>query len=52
MYLNSELVHNRKTELEVYWDESILAEIKVKNTNFLIGLFYSPNRTTQTFSTP
>ena len=39
MYLNSELVHNRKTELEVYWDESIWAEIKVKNTNFLIGLF-------------
>ena len=42
MYLNSELVHNRKTELEVYWDESIRAEIKVKNTNFLIGLYYSP----------
>ena len=39
---NSELVHNRKTELEVYWDDSIWAEIKVKNTNFLIGLFYSP----------
>ena len=34
MYLNSELVHNRKTKLEVYWDESIWAEIKVKNTIF------------------
>ena len=41
-YLNSELVHNRKTELEVYWGESTWMEIKVKNTNFLIGLFYSP----------
>ena len=42
MCLNSELVHNRKTELEVHWDESIWAEIKVKNTFFLIGLFYNP----------
>ena len=42
MYLNSELVHNSKTELEVYLDDSIWEEIKVKNTNFLIGLFYSP----------
>ena len=42
MYLNSELVHNHKTELEVYWDESIWAKIKVKNTNFLVGLFYNP----------
>ena len=39
MYLNSELVHDRKIELEVYWDETIWAEIKVKNTNVLIGLF-------------
>ena len=32
MYLNSELVHNCKIELEVYRDESIWAEIKVRNT--------------------
>ena len=42
MYLNSELVHNHKTELEVYGDESIWAAIKVKNTIFLVGLFHNP----------
>ena len=30
MYLNSELVHSRKAELEVYSRESIWVEIKVK----------------------
>ena len=34
MYLISELVHNRKTELEIYWDESIWAKLKVKKSFF------------------
>lgn len=42
VYLNSELVHNRRPDLEIFCEESIWVEIKVNNSNYLLGLFYSP----------
>ena len=42
MYINSNLVHSRKPDLEIFCPESIWAEIKTKDEKYLIGLFYSP----------
>ena len=42
LYINSNLVHRRRPDLEIFCEESIWAEIKVKQEFFLIGLFYSP----------
>ena len=42
MYINSNLVHSRKPDLEIFCPESIWAEIKTKDETYLIGLFYSP----------
>ena len=42
LYINSNLIHRRKPDLEIFCEESIWAEIKVKKEIFLIGLFYSP----------
>ena len=41
-YINSSLLHVRGLDLEIFCEESIWIEIKVKNEIFLIGLFYSP----------
>ena len=42
-YLNSSLLHARRPGLEIFCDESLWVEVKVKNELFLIGLFYSPS---------
>ena len=49
LYLNSELVHSRRLDLEVYCDESLWVEIKVKHEAYLLGLFYSPKTADTTF---
>ncbi|MCU7958324.1 MAG: endonuclease/exonuclease/phosphatase family protein, partial [gamma proteobacterium symbiont of Bathyaustriella thionipta] len=41
-YINSNLLHVRRPDLEIFCNESIWIEVKVKNESFLIGLFYSP----------
>ena len=42
MYINSNLFHCRRSDLELFCQESIWTEIKVKRNTYLIGLFYSP----------
>ena len=42
-YINSSLLHMRRLDLEIFCEESIWIEIKVKNEICLIGLFYSPS---------
>ena len=42
-YINSSLLHVRRPDLEIFCDESLWIEVKVKNELFLIGLFYSPS---------
>ena len=51
MYINSNLVHTRKPDLEIFCPESIWAEIKTKNESYLIGLFYSPDASDAIFLT-
>ena len=41
VYINSELIHTRKRDLEIFCDESIWVEIKVNNLSYLLGLFYN-----------
>ena len=41
-YLSSSLLHARRPDLEIFCDESIWTEAKVKSELFLIGVFYSP----------
>ena len=41
-YINSNLLHIRRLDLEVFCQESIWIEVKVHHELFLIGLFYSP----------
>ena len=42
MYLSHELVHNRRLDMEGYWNESIWVETKVHRQVYLLGTFYSP----------
>ena len=42
-YLNSILLHARRPDLEIFCDESLWVEVKVKTELSLIGLFYSPS---------
>ena len=42
LYINSNLINRRKPDLEIFCEESIWAEIKVKKEIFLIGILYSP----------
>ena len=49
MYINTSLAHKRRPDLEIFCDESIWAELKVKQEIYLIGLFYSPTTADQTF---
>ena len=41
MYINTNLAHRRRPDLEMFCDESVWAEVKVKHEIYLIGLFYS-----------
>ena len=42
VYLNSSLLHTKRTDLEIFCNESIWVEVKAKNEMLLIGIFYSP----------
>ena len=42
MYINSNPLHRRRSDLELFCQESIWTEIKVKHDTYLTGLFYSP----------
>ena len=49
MYINSNLFHCRRSDLELFYQEPIWTEIKVKHDTYLIGLFYSPVTSDSTF---
>ena len=51
MYINTNLVHRRRPDLEVFCNESICTEIKVKHDIILICLFYSPTTADSAFLT-
>lgn len=42
-YVKSSLLHTRRPDLEIFCNESIWIEVKVKSEDYLIGLFYSPS---------
>ena len=42
IYLDSQLIHVRRADLDFLCDESIWVEITVNSVNYLLGLFYSP----------
>ena len=42
IYLNSQLIHVRRADLEIFCEESIRVEIKVNSVIYLLGLFYDP----------
>ena len=46
-YLNSSLLHVR--DLEIFCDELIWIDVKVKTESFLIGVFYSPTTSNSQF---
>ena len=42
LYINSSLVHRRRPDLEIFCEEFVWAEVKVKQDIYQIGLFYNP----------
>ena len=42
VYINNNLLHKRRSDLEVFWEESLWVEIKIINQQYLLGTFYSP----------
>ena len=49
VYINNNLIHRRRTDLEVFCEESIWVEIKINNQQYLLGTFYSPKSQDQQF---
>ena len=49
VYINSCLIHKRRTDLEIFWDESIWVEVRINNQPHLLGIFYSPKPQDQFF---
>ena len=49
MYINFNLFNCRRSDLELFCQESIWTEIKVKHDTYLISLFYSPVTSDATF---
>ena len=49
MYINSNFFYCRRSDLELFSQESIWTEIKAKHDTYLIGLFYSPIISDATF---
>ena len=49
VYLNSELIHHRRHDLEMFCEESVWVEIKMNNFSYLLGLFYSPRTADNSF---
>ena len=42
IYLSTNIISQRMTNLEIYWNESIWIKIKQKSESFLLGVLYSP----------
>ena len=49
VYINSCLIHKRRTDLEIFWDESIRVEVRINNQPHLLGIFYSTKPYDQIF---
>ena len=49
VYVNNNLTHKRRSDLEVFWEESLWVEIKINKQQFLLGTFYSPKPHDQLF---
>ena len=49
IYVLNTLIHKRRADLEIYWDECIWIEVQVNNKRRLIGIFYSPNTSDRNF---
>ena len=47
--INNNLMHQRRQDLEVFWEESIWVELKINKRPYLLGTFYSPKPQDQTF---
>ena len=46
VYVNKNLLHKRRLDLKIFWEEAIWIEIVLK---FLLGTFYSPKSQDRTF---
>ena len=42
MHLNKNIINQRMSDQEIYWNESIWTKIKQKSETFLLGVLYSP----------
>ena len=49
LYINNNLLHKRRPDLEIFWEEAIWIEIVLINQQFLLGMFYSPKPQDRTF---
>ena len=49
VYINNNLMHKRRQDLEIFWEESIWVELKINKQPYLLGTFYSPKTQDQTF---
>ena len=49
VYINNNLLHKRRPDLELFWEESLWVEIKLNNQQYLLGIFYSPKPQDQNF---
>lgn len=49
VYLSNSLIQKRRTDLEIYWEECIWLETRINNAKSLLGVFYSPKTSDETF---
>ena len=49
IYVFNTLIHKRRADLEIYWDECIWIEVQVDNKRHLVGVFYSPKTSDRNF---
>ena len=49
VYVNNSLIHKRRPDLDVFWEESLWVEIKINNQQYHLGTFYSPKPQDQLF---
>ena len=40
--ISNNLIHHRRQDLEVFWEESLWVEVKINKQPYLLGTFYSP----------
>ena len=48
VYVNN-LIHKRRPDLEVFWEESLWVKIKINNQQYLLNTVYSPKPQNQYF---